>query len=113
MQTFDFDLFVIGGGSGGVRAARMSAQRGARVALAEVSAMGGTCVNLGCIPKKLYSYAAHYADSFEESQGFGWAGAAPTFDWEVLKANRAREISPHLRLTFASSPPMLSDARLK
>ena len=93
MQTFDFDLFVIGGGSGGVRAARMSAQRGARVALAEVSAMGGTCVNLGCIPKKLYSYAAHYADGFEESQGFGWAGAAPTFDWEVLKANRAREIS--------------------
>ncbi|UUZ74564.1 glutathione-disulfide reductase [Polaromonas sp. P1(28)-13] len=93
MQTFDFDLFVIGGGSGGVRAARMSAQRGARVALAEVSAMGGTCVNVGCIPKKLYSYAAHYADSFEESHGFGWIGEAPTFDWEVLKANRAREIS--------------------
>lgn len=93
MQTFDFDLFVIGGGSGGVRAARMSALRGARVALAEVSAMGGTCVNVGCIPKKLYSYAAHYAESFEESHGFGWTGAAPAFDWEVLKANRAREIS--------------------
>ena len=93
MQTFDFDLFVIGGGSGGVRAARMSAQRGARVALAEVAAMGGTCVNVGCIPKKLYSYAAHYGDSFEESLGFGWVGEAPTFDWDLLKANRAREIS--------------------
>ncbi|MEO5607436.1 MAG: glutathione-disulfide reductase [Polaromonas sp.] len=93
MQTFDFDLFVIGGGSGGVRAARMAAQRGVRVALAEVAAMGGTCVNVGCIPKKLYSYAAHYADSFEESHGFGWVGEAPRLDWEVLKANRAREIS--------------------
>ena len=93
MQTFDFDLFVIGGGSGGVRCARMSAQRGARVALAEVAAMGGTCVNVGCIPKKLYSYAAHYGDSFEESLGFGWVGEAPTFDWDLLKANRAREIS--------------------
>ena len=93
MQTFDFDLFVIGGGSGGVRAARMAAQRGARVALAEVAAMGGTCVNLGCIPKKLYSYAAHFAESFEESHGFGWVGEAPTLDWDVLKANRAREIS--------------------
>ena len=93
MQNFDFDLFVIGGGSGGVRAARMSAQRGARVAVAEVAAMGGTCVNVGCIPKKLYSYAAHYGDSFEESHGFGWTGPAPTFDWNVLKANRAREIS--------------------
>ena len=92
MTTFDFDLFVIGGGSGGVRAARMSAQRGGRVALAEVSAMGGTCVNLGCIPKKLYSYAAHYADLFEEAQGFGWQASAPTLDWELLKANRAREI---------------------
>ena len=93
MQTFDFDLFVIGGGSGGVRAARMAGQRGARVGLAEVADMGGTCVNVGCIPKKLYSYAAHFADSFEESHGFGWEGAAPTFNWEVLKTNRAKEIS--------------------
>jgi glutathione reductase (NADPH) len=93
MQTFDFDLFVIGGGSGGVRAARMAAQRGARVALAEVAEMGGTCVNLGCIPKKLYSYAAHFAESFEESHGFGWVGEAPTLNWDTLKANRAREIS--------------------
>ena len=92
MQTFDFDLFVIGGGSGGVRAARMAGQRGARVGLAEVADMGGTCVNVGCIPKKLYSYAAHFADSFEESHGFGWEGAAPTFHWETLKTNRAKEI---------------------
>lgn len=93
MQTFDFDLFVIGGGSGGVRAARMAAQRGAKVALAEVAQMGGTCVNLGCIPKKLYSYAAHFAESFEESHGFGWVGEAPVLNWDTLKANRAREIS--------------------
>ncbi len=90
METFD--LFVIGGGSGGVRAARMAAQRGARVALAEISALGGTCVNLGCIPKKLYSYAAHYGEAFEESHGFGWSGPAPTFDWATLKRNRAIEI---------------------
>ncbi len=93
MQHFDFDLFVIGGGSGGVRAARMAGQRGARVAVAEVAAMGGTCVNVGCIPKKLYSYAAHYGEAFQESHGFGWTGEAPMFDWDVLKTNRAREIS--------------------
>ena len=92
MQTFDFDLFVIGGGSGGVRAARMAGQRGARVGLAEVADMGGTCVNVGCIPKKLYSYAAHFAESFEESHGFGWEGAAPSFNWDTLKTNRAKEI---------------------
>ena len=93
MTNFDFDLFVIGGGSGGVRAARMSAQRGARVGLAEVAEMGGTCVNLGCIPKKLYSYAAHFSESFEESHGFGWVGEAPKLNWEMLKSNRASEIS--------------------
>ena len=93
MPEFDFDLFVIGGGSGGVRAARMAAQRGARVALAEAGALGGTCVNVGCIPKKLYSYAAHFAEAFEESHGFGWHGEAPRFDWNTLKANRAKEIT--------------------
>ncbi|UJW79879.1 glutathione-disulfide reductase [Hydrogenophaga sp. SL48] len=95
--TFDFDLFVIGGGSGGVRAARMAAQRGARVALAETlgqDGLGGTCVNVGCIPKKLYSYAAHYADAFHESAGFGWElESAPRLNWATLKANRATEIS--------------------
>jgi len=90
----DFDLFIIGAGSAGVRAARMAGQRGLRVAVAEDAALGGTCVNLGCIPKKLYSLAAHYADSFAESRGFGWSlAAAPSFDWSVLKANRAREIA--------------------
>ena len=93
MSATDFDFFVIGAGSGGVRAARMAAQRGVRVAVAEDAPLGGTCVNLGCIPKKLYSYAAHYAEAFEESHGFGWSDAAPTFDWGVLKVNRAREIS--------------------
>ena len=93
MAAMEFDLFVIGAGSGGVRAARMAAQRGARVAVAEDAPLGGTCVNLGCIPKKLYSYAAHYAETFDESRGFGWSPVAPSFDWSVLKANRAREIS--------------------
>ena len=93
MSSFDFDLFVIGGGSGGVRAARMAAQRGVRVALAEVGALGGTCVNVGCIPKKLYSFAAHYAEVFEESHGFGWHFERPRFEWNELKANRAKEIT--------------------
>ena len=93
MPTSDFDLFIIGAGSAGVRAARMAAQRGARVAVAEDAPLGGTCVNLGCIPKKLYSFAAHYAEGFEEAHGFGWSATAPTFDWALLKANRAREIT--------------------
>lgn len=93
MSIAEFDLFVIGGGSAGVRAARMAAQRGARVAVAEAAALGGTCVNLGCIPKKLYSYAAHYAEDFEQARGFGWTCEQPRFDWATLKANRAREIS--------------------
>jgi glutathione reductase (NADPH) len=93
MTAPEFDLFVIGAGSGGVRAARMAAQRGARVAVAEVAALGGTCVNVGCIPKKLYSIAAHYAEAFEESHGFGWSASTPTLDWSALKANRAREIT--------------------
>jgi len=76
MSDAAFDLFIIGAGSGGVRAARMAAQRGARVAVAEDAALGGTCVNLGCIPKKLYSFAAHYAESFEEAHGFGWSVGA-------------------------------------
>ena len=93
MSDERFDLFVIGAGSGGVRAARMAAQRGARVAVAEVGALGGTCVNVGCIPKKLYSIAAHYGEGFEEARGFGWSVDHPTFDWAQLKANRAREIT--------------------
>lgn len=97
MSGFDVDLLVIGGGSGGVRAARMAAGRGARVALAEargLDGLGGTCVTLGCIPKKLYSYAAHYSEAFAESAGYGWTlPEAPRFDWATLKARRAAEIS--------------------
>jgi glutathione reductase (NADPH) len=93
MTRMDFDLFVIGAGSGGVRAARMAAQRGARVGVAEAAALGGTCVNVGCIPKKLYSYAAHYRYGFEEATGFGWDVAPARLDWSRLKANRAREIT--------------------
>jgi len=93
---FDADLLVIGGGSGGVRAARMAAARGARVTLVEsggMAGLGGTCVNVGCIPKKLYSYAAHYAEAFEESHGFGWSGEAPRLDWPTLKQNRRTELA--------------------
>lgn len=93
MDPFEFDLVVIGGGSGGVRAARMAAQRGARVLLAEGGALGGTCVNVGCIPKKLYSYAAHFGEAFTLARGFGWDAPAPVLDWPRLKANRAREIT--------------------
>ncbi|TSE23432.1 Glutathione amide reductase [Tepidimonas sediminis] len=96
MSGFDFDLLVIGGGSGGVRAARMAAQRGARVALVEAqgrSGLGGTCVNVGCIPKKLYHYAAHYAEAAEEARGYGWHGPAPALDWGELKRRRAAEIA--------------------
>jgi glutathione reductase (NADPH) len=93
MESFDCDLFVIGGGSGGVRAARMAAQRGARVLLAEAAALGGTCVNVGCIPKKLYSYAAHFADDFRAAAGFGWEVPPTRFDWQRLKKNRAHEIA--------------------
>src|SRR5260221_5302384 len=93
MATQELDLFVIGAGSGGVRAARVAAQAGARVAVADPAPLGGTCVNVGCVPKKLYSIAAHYAESFEESHGYGWTGPAPALDWSTLKANRAREIS--------------------
>jgi glutathione reductase (NADPH) len=93
MDDFDCDLLVVGGGSGGVRAARMAAQRGARVMLAEAAALGGTCVNVGCIPKKLYSYAAAFADEFSDAAGFGWDLPVTSFDWQRLKRNRAQEIA--------------------
>ena len=93
MSGFDCDLFVIGGGSGGVRAARMAAQRGARVVLAEAAALGGTCINVGCIPKKLYSYAAEYQGHFADAAGFGWDVQPPHLDWERLKPNRRQEIT--------------------
>lgn len=92
MTAFDYDLFVIGAGSGGVRASRIAASLGARVAVAEERYFGGTCVNVGCVPKKLFSYAAHYADDFEDSHGFGWQTPRPGFDWSVLVKNKDTEI---------------------
>lgn len=93
MSDFDFDLFVIGAGSGGVRAGRMAASMGARVGIAEDRYMGGTCVNVGCVPKKLYVYASHYSEEFEQSQGFGWSAGKAQFDWNVLRDNKTSEIS--------------------
>lgn len=93
MQEFDYDLFVIGAGSGGVRACRVAASLGARVAVAEERHLGGTCVNAGCVPKKLFSYGAHYRDHLEDSRGFGWTITGKQFDWSILKANKDNEIS--------------------
>jgi len=93
VADFDFDLFVIGAGSGGVRAARTAAVTGARVAVAEDRYLGGTCVNVGCVPKKLYSYAAHFHEAFEDAGGFGWhLPEAPHFEWATLRDNKIGEI---------------------
>lgn len=92
-STYDYDLFVIGAGSGGVRAARMSASHGAKVAVAEEHRVGGTCVIRGCVPKKLFVYASQFAEHFEDSAGFGWTlPQAPTFNWKTLIANKDKEI---------------------
>ena len=93
MSTFDFDLFVIGAGSGGVRAARISAGYGAKVAIAEEFRYGGTCVIRGCVPKKLLVYASRFRDEFEDAVGFGWSASRPDFDWPTLIANKDREIT--------------------
>jgi len=90
---YDFDLFTIGGGSGGVRASRVSASLGARVAIAESGRFGGTCVNVGCIPKKLFAYAAHFREEFAVAESFGWTAAEPRFEWTTLLANKEREIA--------------------
>ncbi len=94
MSGQDYDLFVIGGGSGGVRAARIAAGYGARVGIAEEYRFGGTCVIRGCVPKKLLVYASRFRDEFEDAAGFGWTlGDAPTFDWSRLIAAKDREIA--------------------
>ncbi|MEZ4054712.1 FAD-dependent oxidoreductase, partial [Enterobacter rongchengensis] len=80
-MAYDFDLFVIGAGSGGVRAARFAAGFGAKVAVAESRYLGGTCVNVGCVPKKLLVYGAHVADELEQAAGFGWTLEEGHFDW--------------------------------
>ena len=91
MQEYDF--FVIGAGSGGVRAARMAAGFGAKVAIIEDHYLGGTCVNVGCVPKKLYSFASHFHYDFEDSLAFGWSGLKPVFDWMILRDNKKQEIT--------------------
>lgn len=93
MPLYDYDMFTIGAGSGGVRASRWAAGFGARVAIAEERYLGGTCVNVGCIPKKLFSYAAHFREDFQDAMGYGWQPAAPGFDWRALVANKDREIA--------------------
>ena len=91
-MQFDYDLFVIGGGSGGVRAARMAAGMGARVAIAEEHRVGGTCVIRGCVPKKLFVYASHFPDEFADAKGFGWSIEHATFDWPSLRDTVQREV---------------------
>lgn len=91
-MQFDYDLFVIGGGSGGVRAARMAVGTGARVAIAEEHRVGGTCVIRGCVPKKLFVYASHFPDEFADAKGFGWSIERASFDWPNLRDNVQREV---------------------
>ncbi|MTD92790.1 glutathione-disulfide reductase [Hyphomicrobium sp. xq] len=93
MTKFDYDLFVIGAGSGGVRAARISAGYGAKVAVAEEYRVGGTCVIRGCVPKKLLVYASRFADDFEDARGFGWTVGEPKFDWPALVAAKDKELA--------------------
>ena len=92
MAEFDYDMFVIGIGSGGVRAARFAANFGAKVAAAEDRYMGGTCVNVGCIPKKLFVYASHFPHDFEDAAAYGWTVGEASFDWTTLRDNKDKEI---------------------
>src|SRR5262249_58634029 len=93
MAKYDVDLFVIGAGSGGVRAARIAAGYGAKVMIAEEYRVGGTCVIRGCVPKKLMVYASRFSHEFEEAAGFGWSIPAPAFDWPTLITNKDKEIA--------------------
>src|SRR5438093_8882858 len=93
MAEFDVDLFVIGGGSGGVRAARIAAGYGARVMIAEEYRMGGTCVIRGCVPKKLFVIGSHFRHEIEDAAGFGWTVPPASFDWPTLIANKDKEIA--------------------
>jgi glutathione reductase (NADPH) len=101
-MAFDYDLFVIGAGSGGVRAARIAANHGARVGIAEESRVGGTCVIRGCVPKKLLVYASHFGEDFEDAEGYGWSVPKPSFDWARLIANKDKEID-RLNLAYKST----------
>jgi glutathione reductase (NADPH) len=113
-MAFDVDFFVIGAGSGGVRAARIAALHGARTLVAEESRIGGTCVIRGCVPKKLYVYASRFADDFADAAGFGWSVGAPTFDWPSLVAAKEKEItrlSAAYRANLAASGAELIEER--
>lgn len=91
-EEYDYDLFVIGAGSGGVRAARMAASAGAKVAIAEEKYLGGTCVNVGCVPKKLFVYASHWSEEFVDAAGFGWELGEHRFNWSTLLQRKNKEI---------------------
>jgi glutathione reductase (NADPH) len=120
MDEFDVDLFVIGAGSGGVRAARIAAMYGAKVMVAEEFRIGGTCVIRGCVPKKLLVYASRFADDFADAAGFGWSVTPPSFDWAKLVAVKEAEISrlsviyranlEHAGVTFVQSRAVVTGA---
>src|SRR5258705_10983451 len=93
MTSSDFDFFVIGAGSGGVRAARIASGHGARVAIAEEYRVGGTCVIRGCVPKKLLVFGSHYREDLEDAASYGWLGVEPRFDWPTLRDNVQREVT--------------------
>ena len=84
-MAYDYDLYVLGAGSGGVRASRMSAATGARVAVAESTYLGGTCVNVGCVPKKLFVYGSHFHEDFEDAAAYGWTVGVDSFNWPTLR----------------------------
>ena len=92
MSSYDYDLFTIGAGSGGVRASRLAASYGAKVCVAEEYRAGGTCVIRGCVPKKLFVYASHFSEDFEDAEGFGWTVSGAQFDWSKLVGNKDTEI---------------------
>ena len=113
-MAFDVDFFVIGAGSGGVRAARIAAGYGAKAVVAEESRIGGTCVIRGCVPKKLYVYASRFADDFADAAGFGWRVGETAFDWPSLVAAKEKEItrlSAAYRANLAASGATLIEER--
>jgi glutathione reductase (NADPH) len=110
MIRYDYDLFTIGAGSGGVRASRVASSLGARAAVAEDTYLGGTCVNAGCVPKKLFVYASHYREDFEDAEAYGWSIGGPRrFDWKSLLENKDREIA-RLNRVYAR---LLDEARVE
>ncbi|WP_444919400.1 glutathione-disulfide reductase [Microbulbifer sp. CnH-101-G] len=116
MAEYEFDLFVIGAGSGGVRASRMAAAQGMKVAVAEDRYMGGTCVNVGCVPKKLFVYASGFSEDFTDAKAYGWENSSAEFHWPTLRENNAREVSrlnDIYRNLLANSDVTVIDGRAK